>query len=403
MKVHAVVAAAALLAAPAAGQQAPRQAGDELRARLGAAPPRAELEGNVRLPVFVGAARSGTSVLSLRTGLATTADGTRVYRLQDRLEVDLPGLGLAVMLVRADLRADLSAVEVVLETEEPRGQGTVSRQRVRLRREGGRWLRSVTRGEAATTEEPLPDDLPADLLVLTPPLGAGERLARLAPADLGARLSVRALDLETGQGATWRLSVEDRRQVALLAEAPPLEPGRPPPPPAPKGQLEALLVLRQEAAASLWTLRDLGPGGAPLRLQREGPARLVALDPRLDPAGPPAAPAVDRVLSLLRALAAGDADGARDALDLAALRARAGAPAAAPFEQALLGALLDATWLRERGLLLATLSAGADDLVATPDGPARMKVRPRAGPADGPAFVVEEKDGRWRVIDLPRR
>jgi hypothetical protein len=70
-----------------------------------------------------------------------------VYRLADRLDLELPGVGAVHMGVQADLRADLSAVEVVLETEEPRGPLAVSRQRVILKREGDHLVRRVAHGE----------------------------------------------------------------------------------------------------------------------------------------------------------------------------------------------------------------------------------------------------------------
>lgn len=400
-----VAAALVGLLAPAARAQQPsaREAGDALRASLGEAPPRADLAGSLRLPVHIGEARSG--VLVLRTELVTTADGTPIYRLQDRLEVELAGLGVAFLTVRADLRADLTAIEVVLETEEPRGTGSVSRQRVRLHRGGGQWLREVTRGEAAPVETPLEGDLPPSVLVLTPPLGAGERLARLVPNELGKLLSVQALDLETGLPATWRAWVEDRRPLALL----PTAPGAAPPAP-----LDALVVLRQESAASLATLRDAAAPGTPWRVTRhvesrpdagaQGP-RLVAQDARFAPPSTDPPPAVARVLILLRATASGDREAARESLDLEALWTAVGGGTAAEraaFEAVLLERLTDSAWLRDRGLLVSLLTASADDFVTETLAPDRVRVRPRAATPTGPTFVVADQGGRWRVVDLPR-
>uniref|UniRef100_UPI0032976320 hypothetical protein n=1 Tax=Salmonella enterica TaxID=28901 RepID=UPI0032976320 len=85
------------------------------------------------------------------------------------------GLGTARLVVRGTLRADLSPLELTLERTEPRGAGLVARERVVLRRQGPGWVREVTRGGRT---EAAPVELPGDALVLTPPLGAGERLAR---------------------------------------------------------------------------------------------------------------------------------------------------------------------------------------------------------------------------------
>lgn len=395
-----VVAAALLgLLAPAglAQQPSPREAGEALRTALGAAPPRADLAGSLRLPVHIGEARSG--VLVLRTELVTTSDGTPIYRLQDRLEVELAGLGVAFMTVRADLRADLTAIEVVLETEEPRGAGAVSRQRVRLHRANGQWLREVARGEAAPVEAPVEGDLPPNVLVLTPPLGVGERLTRLVPNELGALLSGAALDLETGRPASWRVWVEDRQPLQLL----PATPGAPAPAP-----LDALVVRRQESDASLATFRDPAAPGTPWRVLRQDDRarpRLVAQDPRFAPPPSDPPPAVARVLALLRATASGDREAARESLDLEALWTAVGGGSAAEraaFEAVLLERLTDSAWLRDRGLLVSLLTASAEDFVAEPVAPDRVRVRPRAAAPTGPSFVVADQGGRWRVVDLPR-
>lgn len=387
------------LALPAArAQETARQAGEALREELGAAPPRTDLAGRVRLLLFAGEARAGA--INLRTDVVER-DGVQVYRLHDRLDLDLPGLGAARMLVQADLRRDLSAIEVVLETEEPRGAGAVSRQRVTLRRaaDGSGWTRTVVRGEAAPVETPIEGDLAADALVLTPPLGAGERLARLAPGRLGARLSVRGLDLETGQPATWRLSGDEERRVFFTSET-----GGAP------VEARALLMLREEGAARLEVLRD-PTSGAPWRLATQGgprPARLVAIDPLLLPDRGEPLPALVPVLALLRAACSGDRAAAAAALDLDALHAEAGGPDAssrAAFEQVLLARLTDAAWLADRGLMVAALAAGADDFVVTPvteEGPARARVTPRSKTGADAGFVVEERAGAWRVVRLPR-
>lgn len=382
---------AALLASTASAQETARQSGDALREALRAAGPRQDLVGRLRLPLYVGGARAGA--INLRTDVVER-DGVQVYRVHDRLDLDLPGLGAVRMLVQADLRADLSAVEVVLETEEPRGVGAVSRHRITLRRERGddgaeRWVRQVVRGEAAPVVAEV-DALGPDVLVLTPPLGAGERLTRLAPARLGARLSVAGLDLETGKGATYRLSLDEERPVRLAE-------GR---------EVPGLVASRSEGAAQLEVLRDPS-SGAPWRLVSTGgarPARLVALDPAVA-WDEPEAPAPARcVLALLRAACSGDRVAARAALDVDALHADAGEGAGSreTFESVLLERLTDAGWLRDRGLLVAALAAGPADLVVVEDGPDRARVRPTGREGEDVTFAVERRDGAWRVVRLPR-
>lgn len=387
----AVLAVLALAgAAVASGQETARSAGDALRERLRAEGARTALAGRVRLPLFVGAARAGA--INLRTDVVER-DGAQIYRIHDRLDLDLPGLGAARMLVQADLRADLSAIEVVLETEEPRGQGVVSRHRVTLRRspDGARWTRTVVRGEAAPVEDVV-EDVAADALVLTPPLGAGERLARLAPARLGERLSVRGLDLETGRGATWRLSIDEEREVALAAG----------------GERRVVVALREEGAARLETLRDASDG-ALLRLAATGgarPARIVAQDAALAWVEAETAPALRPVLMLLRAACSGDRAAAAAALDVDALHAAAG-PDAGPrdvFQSVLLHRVTDPAWLADRGLTVGALAAGPDDFVVEPVGDERARVRPRARrPGDiDVSFEVAARAGAWRVVRLPR-
>lgn len=384
----AVALLALLGAAPAVAQETARSAGEALRERLRAEGVRTDLVGRVRLPVFVGATRAGA--INLRTDVVER-DGQQVYRLHDRLDLDLPGLGSARMLVQADLRADFSAIEVVLETEEPRGHGLVSRHRITLRRtpDGARWSRTVVRGEAAPVEDVV-DDIGPDALVLTPPLGAGERLARLAPGRLGERLSVRGLDLETGRGATWRLSIDDERHVPLAAG----------------GERRALVVVREEGAARLELLRD-ALDGAPLRLASTGgarPARVVAQAAELAWVDPEPPAPLRPVLVLLRAACSGDRAAAAAALDLDALRAEAGDGVARDvFEAVLLERVTDPAWLADRGLTVAALAAGPDDFVVEAQGDDRARVRPRTGAAEGDAwFVVERRAGAWRVVRLPR-
>lgn len=384
----------ALLAAlPAAAQDSPRAAGEAWRAELGRAGPRAELSGIVRLSAAIGEGEP-IGTLVLRTDVLER-DGQPIYRLNDRLALELPGLGSVRLLVRADVRSDLSALEVVLETEEPRGEGVVSSERVTLRREREgeeeRWVRYVGQGSAQPTRTVL-EDVPADVIVLTPPLGVGERLARLAPDALGARLSLRALDLETGAPASWRLSVEDALNVTLAGD----------------GERAALRLARSEGPARSTLIRDRAPGGAPRELRTSlghGAGRLRFADPAL------AAPPVERagpaaaLATFLRALARGDREGAGALLDVSALYREAGGDPRdhrlrRTFADVLLGRLGDPEWLQARGLSVGAGAVAEDDLVVSPGVEGRVQVAPATAP--GFAFVLEEVEGRWLIVDLPR-
>jgi hypothetical protein len=376
-----------LLAAgsPARAQEGARAEGNRLREALAAAGVRPELAGTTRLQVRLGELVVGSLVLE--TQVVAREDGEQVYRVSDRLLLDLPGQGTAHMTLAADLRADLSLVEARLETEEPRGVGQTAQETVTLFRRDDRWVRRVeSRAGGAPTETTLVADLPPDALPLTPPLGAGERLARLVPPTLGLRLSVRALDLETGQGATWRCSVEEALELAGSDGS--ARPG--------------LLLVREEGAAGLESWRER-EGGAPWRvtLGRLVAARkeLAAVDP--DPPGPARA-----VLRLLRATAARDREAMRALVDLDALLRAAGDPQDAGvrgrFAEALLDRLADPEWLAGTGLPLAAEGARARDLEVSlePGSPARARVSP-VGQA-GLAFRLEEGPDGWKIVDLPR-
>ncbi len=379
------------LLVPASAQDA-RGAGNRLRADLGARGLRDDLGGTVRLEVRLGGSRIGS--LLLRTTLVER-DGVPIYRLTDNFEVDLPRLGPARMLVRADLRADLSALEVVLETEEARGGAVPSTERVTLRREEGRWVRSVVRNMGAPTHTYL--DVPADVLVLTPPLGAGERFLRLVPPDLGRRYSVQALDLETGLATSWKLSVDDRMEVTVSDD-----------------QVAALRMVRREGPASLEVLRSPQVGSHPLRIRSSRqPARLVFLAPGLvvpaDAAGAAveagqvsASVAIKTVRTFLRAVAAGDRATVAACLDLDALHSFAGGAASdldarRRFEEVLLARLADPDWLESAGLALTAGAAGPGDFDARSEGK-RMRVLPKGADL---AFVLEQRAGAWRIVQLP--
>ncbi len=373
--------------ASASAQESPRQAGERLRSSLAEGGLRRDLSGVLRLSVQVGDS-DPVGTLVLRTDLLER-DGQPIYRLTDRLSVELAGLGSVRMLVRADLLADFTPLELVLETEEPRGEGVVSSERVTLRREEGRWVRYVAQASAPPVRTVL-EDAPDDLLVLTPPLGAGERLARLAPADLGARYSLRALDLETGLSTAWRLSVDDAATVHLG-----------------EGQERPGLALaRREGAAELRALRDREPGGALRRLIPAGERpRLRFVDPALRREGTALEGAEGAVAALLHALARGHRAQALERLDVGAVYRAAGGDSGdhglrRTFADVLLDRLSDPEWLQARGLNLAADAVGEGDLVARPLPDGRVAVAPTTAPHL--PFVVEQVDGRWLVVDLPR-
>mgnify|MGYP001321343234 CR=1 FL=1 len=373
------------LAGGLGAQEGPRAEGNRLREALAAGGVRPDLAGTTRLQVRLGDLVVGSLVLE--TQVVGREDGQQVYRLHDRLLLDLPGQGAAHMTLSADLLPDLSLVEARLETEAPQGVGRVAQRTITVFRREGRWVRRVeSRGGGAPEETTLDAEVPPDVLPIAPPLGAGERLTRLVPPTLGLRLSVRALDLESGQGATWRCSVDEALE---------LQGG--------EGARPGLLLVRAEGAATLETWRER-EGGAPWRL---GQGRLQAarrelrrVDP--DPPGPARA-----VLQLLRAAAARDREATRAGLDLAALLRAAGDPAdpgvRARFEEALLDRLTDAEWLAHSGLQLAVEGARARDLEVRLEAgpPACATVAPAGRP--GLAFRLEEGSAGWKIVDLPRQ
>ncbi|MGE0712168.1 MAG: hypothetical protein AB7N76_29775 [Planctomycetota bacterium] len=359
----------------------PAERGVALRRDLQAGGLIAALGSESRLAARAGGRSAGW--VTLRTDLLEH-DGQPIYRLRDRLAFDLEGLGRASLRVEADVRPDLGALRVMLESEEPRGEGSVSRVRVELRREPQGWVRYEVRAQGAPKATPVPD-LGEAPLVLTPPLGAGERLARLAPARLGESLALPAYDLETGLTTRWRLSVDEAwsAQVAGAVASP------------------GFLVRRREGGALLSAWRLATPGAAPLRLRlRRLELRDDALAAERAPgAGTPA----EAVCALLRALAAGDAEATARHLDLGALyRAAGGALDRAReqrFGQVALARLCAPAWLERHGLALLG-AAVAGDLEVSVEGQ-RARVWPRG--QTGLVFIVERRDAAWRVVALPAR
>ncbi|RMG09978.1 MAG: hypothetical protein D6731_18560 [Planctomycetota bacterium] len=380
--------ALACAAANAARADDPRAAGEALRARLAAKGPVRALLETRRLRAFVGAGEPQGSVV-LRTDAVEHA-GRTIYRLSDRFVLDLGRLGSARLRVEADATLDLRPLRVLLESEESRGEGLRSRQLVVLEPDpsGRGWIRSVTHGYGEAERSRA--ELPAGALVLTPPLGLGERLARLAPDALGARYKLPAYDLETGLSTVWRLGVEDLVAVPSRAGPP----------------LRALRLVRREGAARLELWRERAPGGAPLRVARRGASRLVLLAPTTG--GPDEAPSGGPsacVLAFLHALARRDRTVVERVLDFDALyRAAGGDPSAtqrrAHFVAALLEGLFDPAWIEDHGLALAGAAAGPGDLTEEPASSGCCRVR--VGGADGPAFLLAPSPQGWRIVDFPR-
>jgi hypothetical protein len=338
----------------------------------------------MRLAVQVGGSRPVGSAV-LKTDLVER-EGVQIYRLTDRLNVDLPGLGSARLRVEADVRADFTALRVVLSTEEPRANAAPSRQRIVLEQLGGRWVRSVTHGDGAPVITHL-DDLPERILVLTPPLGAGERLARVIEGEVGLRIKIPANDLETGEPTVYKLSVDDAGEATLAGKT-----------------VETVQIVRREGPARLLVWRH-ALSGEPLRISRDGGGgRLLLRHPDLEVAAPDAAGPTGRVLAFLQSAARGEKDALREALDFDALYAGAGGlPADATrrrlFEQVLLERLGDPDWLEERGLLFVAGACDAKSLVEELDKH-QATVRPKGAPKRT-AFRLAKSGGKWRIVGLP--
>jgi len=358
-------------------QESPGQRGQALRAQLAKRGPTTELAGKVSLRARIGAQRAGR--LELETQLVER-EGETIYRLRDRLRFDLEELGRASLLLEADLRADLSPLRVVLSGEEPRGRGAPLRWRIELRREGQEWARYQARGEAPPERSVV--ELGERPLVLTPPLGAGERLARLAPAELGARYSVAGHDLETGLGARWRLGVDEESELQLGEQ-----------------RARGHRLRARAAGASYGLLRQAGPVGVPLELSL---GRLRFRDPRLSKSAPLASTPQAALCGFLRAVGAQDREGVQRWLDLEALYKELGgdagdAAARERFARVALERLLGAQRGQPRGARLL-LASEPRDLEGELDGD-RARVWVRGQPAL--AFVLARRGERWRVVRLP--
>ncbi len=386
-----------LVAGGLASAQSPGERGQALLEGLAKGPVLGLVEGAGGEGELSGRLESGagrTFVLQTKTQ-RVTREGLELYRIRDRLRVDLGGLGTARLRVEGDLRWDLSPERLLLVSEEPRGRGLVVETRIELRREGERWVRIVSQGQKAPVKTAL-SERPS--LVLTPPLGVGLRLARVAPAELGRRYSLAAIDLETGLATRWRLSVDEELQLQLKEEgqAPSTTPG-------------ALLTWREGGASFVgWRPREVAADLVRLAVRGEG-SRLELKDERLHDMRPEAEGAAGAAAAFLRAIARRDRAALEAAIDVEALvgaaRARAGqegqasAEFTARFQRVLLDRLCDETWLEERGLRLGFASARAAAFTSEPSQGGRTRVKLSAKPEW--SFELRPEGQGWKIAKLP--
>jgi hypothetical protein len=382
----ALVAASGATVASAQDGPSPLDRGSELRARLAKSGPDARLVGEQRLSVHVGLARVG--FLVLKTEVIDRPDG-KVYRIEDRLEADVRALGgLLRMEVTGELGPDLSIRSVGLETETT-GGGKVDRRRVDIVLDGGKLVATETREGAEPKRWTL--DVPAGVVPLAPPVGAGERAARLAAlAADESTLALPALDLETLERTTLRLERGKEAATDVRGAA-----------------VSAIPVARREAAAEVeqWITAT----GEVLKLGRhDRPARLVFVgrEPRETTPSLPSPrgddDAATTVLELLRASGRGDRPAVEAALDLDALWARARGSAdeglAKTFKKVVVDRLVSDEWRNATKLAIA--GTMREDLDVKQDGD-RATVWARSAPAL--RFEVARKDSAWRVVGLPER
>lgn len=399
--------------APAYADDSPRDAGAKLRDALRAAPPRDALtpehpkdgppEGEVRLAAYLGLARVGD--VTLHTQIEDKG-GEKLYVIEDRLDFDTPGLGNVHALVTGDLGPDLSVRDLVLETEGPTVEGPILRRRVAVSLEGSSLVVTETRNEGAAEKRTLEGVDPRALL-LTPPLGVGERLVRLAKGEVGSRLSFDAFDLSRGKACPLTLSFEEQAKTDVRGES-----------------VLAQKVTREEGAASLESWLDLKTR-EPLKLLRsdataprvvfvgrEGPER------RDLPAPPASARATEgpreTVLRFLRATGDPDLKTAEpeilSVLDVDALYARAtdkpvaGVDPKDPrfrrtFERALLGRLTSDEWRKGDTKKILAGATRPDDLSVEESGD-KATVRPKDRPDDA-AFELRKTDAGWKIVAFP--
>ncbi|MBL4846512.1 MAG: hypothetical protein JKY65_13375 [Planctomycetes bacterium] len=153
-----------LVVSSQAAAQSPTERGRALQARL-AKGALSDLVGEAELSGQLVPGGGRTFVLQTKTQLVNSKEGVPLYRIRDRLRVDLGGLGTARLRVEGDLRLDFSPERLLLVSEEPRGRGLIVETRIELRRTAKGWTRSVSIGQAA----PKLTSLERPSLALTPP------------------------------------------------------------------------------------------------------------------------------------------------------------------------------------------------------------------------------------------
>ncbi|MBI3726126.1 hypothetical protein HY251_19530 [bacterium] len=381
---------------------AAREGARKLRETLGKEGPRASLEGSVRLSAHVGLSRAGSIFLGTKVH---EKNGEKLYEIEDRLNFEARGMGEVHVTLIATLAADLSVRDLALETAAPGKDGVTVSQRLALAPESGALWLTETKGDAPPTKRKL--DLDPSALVFTPPLGAGERLARLARAASGTRLSFEGWDLAAGERATLALAFGDEAKIDIRGAS-----------------VSARSLSREEGKAKLECWLDPRTF-EPLRIARQdGPARLVFVgrepEERADlPAPPDSARASEgpgeTVLRFLRATGKGErAEKGEDRekikreiaslLDIDALYARAkGDPADKEFrkrfEKVLLDKLTRDEWRRNGVVKLLAGAASAKDLSEEVSGET-ARVRPKSAPELSP-FKLEKSDSGWRISGFP--
>lgn len=381
------------LAGPASAQTA-REAGEKLRAAL--KEPRPALATKLLLPAHLNLARVGE--LRLETEIVEKG-GERLYQLNDTLSVDAKGFGSITMTVTGDLGADLSIRELVLYTSSPNAAGGTTRRKLTVAPEGDALFVTEAKDEEKPTKRKL-EGVPKNALLLTPPLGVGERLARLAPPEVGTRLSFDAWDLAEGAKATFTLSLDEVARVDVRGQ-----------------QLEAQKVTREEGKASLESWLEPRTR-EPLVVVRPGAERLRFVGRESSEAREdlPAPSAEDRkkegpaatVLRFLRASGRGDAPAVEALLDLEALF-EAAKPAdrsdkfKATYKKTLVAVLTSAEWRRGESVKLVADASRVEDLVEELSGSDRARVRTKGSPQDGPSFELVKSAEGWKIAGLPRK
>jgi len=400
------LAALALLAASAGAARAetPAERGERLRAALGKEPPRDALAGRVALAAHLGLSRVGK--LELGTEVVSKG-GEKLYELRDSLSIDAKGFGALSMTLTAELGADLSVRELVLYTMAPNPAGGITRRNLRVIPEGDAlWVT-----EAKDDDKPRKwklEGAPRSALLLTPPLGVGERFARLAPKD-AARATLDAWDLASGEKVAFGLALEAPAKLDVRGK-----------------ELDAQKATREEGKATLdeWleaTTRE------PLVIEKvratsgsaaesdEKCVRFVGRESAEKFEDLPAPSADERkkegpretVLRFLRASGAGDGAALEPLLDVDALFEAAkpedrSKEFKATFKKTLIAMLTSDEWRRGESVKLVAGAARVEDLVASVKDD-KATVRVQGAPEGAPCFELARSEAGWRITALPRK